>query len=114
MKSIKELVMRESKPVYIHTPSKAVARDFLKHAEKEGFLFGDGKRPTKKPLDDYYALHQDLTMNYIGSSIKDVSACVKWKNDIEFVSNYKVNPNRFIIATVYTIARIMVEANRYI
>ena len=43
-----------------------MAKDFLKHAEKEGFLFGDGKRPTKKPLDDYYALHQDLTMNYIG------------------------------------------------
>lgn len=66
MKSIKELVMKETNPVYVHTPSKAIAKDFLKHAEKEGFLFGDGKRPTKKPLDDYYALHQDLTMNYIG------------------------------------------------
>lgn len=66
MKSIKELVMKETRPVYVHTPSKAMAKDFLKHAEKEGFLFGDGKRPTKKPLDDYYALHQDLTMNYIG------------------------------------------------
>ena len=66
MKSIKELVMKETRPVYIHTPSKALAKDFLKHAEKEGFLFGDGKRPTKKPLDDYYALHQDLTINYIG------------------------------------------------
>ena len=66
MKSIKELVMKETRPVYIHTPSKALARDFLKQAEEEGFLFGDGKRPTKKPLDDYYALHQDLTINYIG------------------------------------------------
>lgn len=66
MKSIKELVMKETSPVYIHTPSKALAKDFLKQAEKEGFLFSDGKRPTKKPLDDYYALHQDLTMNYIG------------------------------------------------
>ena len=66
MKSIKELVMKETRPVYIHTPSKALARDFLKQAEKEGFLFGDGKRPTKKPLDDYYALHQDRTINYIG------------------------------------------------
>ncbi len=66
MKSIKELVMKETRPVYIHTPSKALAKDFLKQAEKEGFLFSDGKRPTKKPLDDYYALHQDLTMNYIG------------------------------------------------
>ena len=66
MKSIKELVMKETRPVYIHTPSKALAKDFLKQAEKEGFLFSDGKRPTKKPLDDYYALHQDLTINYIG------------------------------------------------
>lgn len=66
MKSIKELVMRETRPVYIHTPSKAIAKDFLKQAEKEGFLFSDGKKPTKRPLDDYYALHQDLTMNYIG------------------------------------------------
>ena len=66
MKSIKELVMKETRPVYVHTPSKAIARDFVKQAEKEGFLFGDDKRPTKKPLDDYYSLHQDLTMNYIG------------------------------------------------
>ena len=66
MKSIKELVMKETRPVYIHTPSKALAKDFLKQAEKEGFLFSDGKRPTKKPLDDYYALHQDLTIDYIG------------------------------------------------
>ena len=66
MKSIKELVMKETRPVYIHTPSKAIARDFLKQAEKEGFLFGDGKRPSKKTWDDYFALHQDLTINYIG------------------------------------------------
>ena len=66
MKSIKGLVMKETRPVYVHTPSKALAKDFLKQAEQEGFLFSDGKRPTKQPLDDYYALHQDLTMNYIG------------------------------------------------
>ena len=75
MKSIKELVMKETRPVYVHRPSKAIARDFLKHAEKEGFLFGDGKRPTKKPLDDYYALHQDLTMNFIGFAGR-----LKWKS----------------------------------
>ena len=78
MKSIKELVMKETRPVYIHTPSKALAKDFLKQAEKEGFLFGDGKRPTKKPLDDYYALHQDLTMNYIGFVGR-----LKWKSGQE-------------------------------
>ena len=66
MKSIKELVMKETRPVYVHTSSIALAKDFLKQAEKEGFLFSDGKRPTEKSLDDYYALHQDLTMNYIG------------------------------------------------
>lgn len=66
MKSIKELVMKETRPVYVYLPSKAATLDFLRAAEKEGFLFGDGKRPTKKPLDDYYALHQDLTMNFIG------------------------------------------------
>ncbi len=66
MKSIKELVIKETRPVYVHTPSKALAKDFLKQAENEGFIFSDGKRPTKKPLDDYYALHQDLTINYIG------------------------------------------------
>lgn len=81
MKSIKELVMKETRPVYVHTPSKASARDFLKQAEKEGFLFGDGKLPTKKPLDDYYALHQDLTMNYIGYIGR-----LRWKsNDDEII-----------------------------
>lgn len=66
MKSIKELVMKETKTVFIHTPSRDIALDFLKQTEKEGFLFGDGKRPTKKHWDDYFALHQNLTVNYIG------------------------------------------------
>ena len=66
MKSIKGLVMKETRPVYVHTPSKALAKDFLKQVEQEGFLFADGKQPTKKSLDDCYALHQDLTINYIG------------------------------------------------
>lgn len=66
MKAIKELVMKKTRPVYVHLPSRAATLDFLKNAEKEGFLFGDGKRPSKKPLDDYYALHQDLNMNFIG------------------------------------------------
>ncbi len=66
MKSIKEIVMKENRPVYVHTPSKAIALDFVRQAEKEGFLFCDGKRPTKKKLDDLYSLRQDLTMSYIG------------------------------------------------
>lgn len=66
MKSIKELVMKEEKTVFIHTPARNIALDFLKQAEKDGFLFGDGKRPTKKPWDDYFALHKNLTVSYIG------------------------------------------------
>ena len=66
MKSIKELVMKENRPVYIHTPSKATAIDFLKQAEKEGFLFADGKKPSKKAWDDFFVLRQNLTINYIG------------------------------------------------
>ena len=76
MKSIKELVMRETRPVYVHLPSKAATLDFLRVAEKEGFLFGNGKRPTKKPLDDYYALHQNLMINYIGFIGR-----MRWKSD---------------------------------
>lgn len=34
MKSIKELVMKETRPMYVYLPSKAIARDFLKCAEK--------------------------------------------------------------------------------
>lgn len=66
MKSIEELVMKETIPVYVHTPSKAIAKDFLKQAEKEGFLFCDGKCPTKKKWDDLFALRQNLTISYIG------------------------------------------------
>lgn len=32
------------------------------------------------------------------SSYKYMNARIKWKKDIEFVSNYKINPDRFIIA----------------
>ena len=66
MKSIKEIVMREKRTVYIHLTSEAEIKDFLRQVENEGFLFSDGNRPINKPIDDYYALHQDLTINYIG------------------------------------------------
>ncbi len=37
-------------------------------AEKAGFTFGDGIRPTEKETSDLFSIHPDLTLSYTGKA----------------------------------------------
>ena len=66
MKTIKESVSMGER-VYVHLKNKETAMRFLRHAEAEGFTFGDGVKPTDRHWSDLYAIHPDSTLNYVGS-----------------------------------------------
>ena len=51
---------------YVYCRSRAIAERFLRDAEEEGFMFGDGKKPTEMNADDIFALNDDFTMSYTG------------------------------------------------
>lgn len=51
---------------YVYCRSENIARRFLKDAEKEGFTFGDGIRPTERDTSDLFSIHPDLTLSYTG------------------------------------------------
>lgn len=51
---------------YIYCRSRSIAARFLANAEDEGFLFSDGIEPTKKDLNDIYAINEDFTISFTG------------------------------------------------
>ena len=65
MRTIKELVGKEEK-VYIVLKDKATQLRFQSDAEKEGITFGDGAKPTDRPVDDIMALKPDGTICFLG------------------------------------------------
>ena len=65
MRTIKELVGKEEK-VYIVLKDKATQLRFQSEAEKEGITFGDGAKPTDRPVDDIMALKPDGTICFLG------------------------------------------------
>lgn len=56
----------QGKKVYVFTGSEKVCREFLTLAEKEGFTFGDGVKPTEKHTSDVFAVSADGTISYVG------------------------------------------------
>lgn len=67
MNSLTNLVKSNSKAVYVYLSDSETAIRFLHDVEKEGFIFSDGAKPTEKEIDNFFALHSDLTINYIGT-----------------------------------------------
>ena len=63
----KDLVSNNKMPVYVHLSDSETAKEFLMDVEKQGFLFPDGSKPTEKMPDSFFALHSDMTINYIGT-----------------------------------------------
>ena len=52
--------------VYVYCCDKDTSRRFMADAQKEGFTFGDGAKPTERPADDIIAINNDKTINYVG------------------------------------------------
>ncbi|MGN1480369.1 hypothetical protein [Porcipelethomonas sp.] len=66
MNNLKNLVKDNLKTVYVYLANADIAYRFLQDAEEEGFIFSDGTKPTEKEIDDFFAVHPNLTINYIG------------------------------------------------
>ena len=58
--------MNQPMHLYVYYRSTAIAKRFLADAEREGFVFGDGKLPTSKDTDNLFALNDDFTISYTG------------------------------------------------
>ena len=58
--------MNQPMHLYVYCRSTAIAKRFLADAEREGFIFGDGKLPTSKDTDNLFALNDDFTICYTG------------------------------------------------
>lgn len=65
MRTVSDLTKMDGR-VYVYLCNDTVRRKFLLDAETEGFTFGDGVSPTKRPMDDIYAVNRNHTLNFIG------------------------------------------------
>lgn len=65
MRIVSELLNQNGR-VYVYLSSEEICNRFLQDAEKEGFTFCDGLKPTKRKGADIYALNQNRTINYVG------------------------------------------------
>ena len=66
MKTIENLI-NPSKKVYVKMNGTDACERFFSLAEKEGFLFGDGAKPTEKHPSDLIAVLPDKTLCYVGT-----------------------------------------------
>ncbi len=66
MSKIKRLLLDKKCKIYVYLATEDLCKDFFEQAEKEGFTFGDGVRPTQKHTSDIIAVNNDMTMNYVG------------------------------------------------
>ena len=53
--------------VFLHMDSVEDEKNFMRQAEAEGFLFGDGRKPSEKNPSDLLALHVNQTISYVGT-----------------------------------------------
>lgn len=66
MKTIESLI-HTSKKVYVRMSCEEICRRFFEQAEREGFVFGDGSKPTAKHPSDLIAVLPDKTLCYVGA-----------------------------------------------
>lgn len=66
MKTIESLI-NPSKKVYVKMNNADDCERFFSLAEKEGFLFGDGAKPTEIHSSDLVAVLPDKTLCYVGA-----------------------------------------------
>ncbi len=65
MQSITELSKLNGR-VYVYLPSDEVGIAFMNQAEKEGFTFCDGVKPTQRAYNRIMAVNSNHTINYVG------------------------------------------------
>jgi len=65
MRTIKELT-KEGMKIYFYLANEQIGKQFLADAESEGYLFGDGVKPTEREWDDIMALTEEGYLCYLG------------------------------------------------
>ena len=65
MRKIKERIGIDKK-VYILLKTNAIRFRFMSDAELEGITYGDGAKPTERPVDDIMSLQPDGTICFLG------------------------------------------------
>lgn len=66
MKSIESLI-NTNKKVYVRMKNDGICKAFFTQAENEGFLFGDGAKPTAKHTSDLIAVLSGKQLCYVAS-----------------------------------------------
>ena len=66
-KTIRSLSERNGR-VYVYLANSAIGEKFIQQAEKEGFTFGDGVKPTKRCYAEIMAVNRDITINFVGAN----------------------------------------------
>ena len=65
-RTVTELTNKKQEAVYLFFRTQELCEKFFALAESEGFLFGDGIRPTLKETSDLIVIHSEKRMNYAG------------------------------------------------
>lgn len=66
MKSIESLI-NTNKKVYVRMKNDGICKAFFTQAENEGFLFGDGAKPTAKHTSDLIAVLSGKQLCYVNT-----------------------------------------------
>ena len=78
-KTIRELTELNGR-VYVYLADETTGRQFLEQAEREGFTFGDGVKPTQRHWSDLMAVNDDGTINYVGTNGR-----IAWSSGVKTV-----------------------------
>ncbi|HHU84618.1 MAG TPA: hypothetical protein GXZ23_05565 [Clostridiales bacterium] len=66
MFNLSEFAKSNSKPIFVYLADNQTALRFLQDVENQGFTFPDGTKPTEKQPNSFFAVHSDMSINYIG------------------------------------------------
>ena len=59
-------LLRPDIKVYVYCSDEKTQKQFMADAESEGFIFGDGLKPSERDGDDIMAVNNDKTICYVG------------------------------------------------
>ena len=79
MRTITELI-KNNERVYVKLPNKAIQYRFFSDAEREGFTFADGDKPTSDQCYHLIAVHRDKTLAYVSGWASNVYYNINKKN----------------------------------
>ena len=103
MRNVTELSKLNGK-VYVYLKDEMIARRFLQDAEKEGFTFGVGEKPTARPGNNLYVVNPDQTISHVGWAGHMAFQSAKYVGEQEMIrvdyekyligeENYVINKN---------------------